>query len=743
MRVALRLLLVCAVVMGMGGLRAAGAEPPVLRIPRVDAPPSIDMVLSGATPPGVLVDAFVQREPGDGVPASQPTRAYLSYDEQHLYVVFVCESSEPVRANLTRRENIMSDDVVGLILDTYHDGRRAYMFLTNPLGIQLDGVTVEGQDDDYSFDALWRSEGRVTGNGFVVLIAIPFKSLRFRNALEQQWGVALGRIIPRATETSFWPYITRRINSFGKQMATLDGVQSVSPGRNLQAIPYGSFASARYLDEESGERLSDSTGRVGLDGKAVLKDTVTVDLTANPDFSQVESDEPQVTVNQRFEVYFPEKRPFFIENASYFETPQNLFFSRRIADPDFGVRVTAKSRGWAVGTLLVNDDLPGERVAPADPRYEAFTGIGVARVAREFANRFYVGGLFTDREFGDTGNRVFGGDARWRIDDSWAVTGQWVGSHTTALGGEDTTGSSAYASLVRSGRSFNYEGDFTARSPDFRADLGFIPRVDMLATEHETRYRWHTKGKVLLNYGPEVEGSAIWDYAGALQEWTIEPAFDVELAGQTQLGVRHWETFERFEGIDFRHRTSAVYGETQWWSWFTASVFARWGTGINYYPAPGLPPFLADMQEVESGVTLRPTPRLRLDETYIFARLSSRDGTVLPTGAAEGDIFNNHILRSRVNYQFTRPLSARVIFDYEAVLPNESLVSLERTKRFAADVLVTYLVNPWTALYVGYTDAYANLERAPGLSPPWVRGGAPTTSVGRQVFVKVSYLFRY
>jgi hypothetical protein len=354
-----------------------------------------------------------------------------------------------------------------------------------------------------------------------------------------------------------------------------------------------------------------------------------------------------------------------------------------------------------------------------------------------------VGGLFTDREFGDTGNRVFGVDGRWRIDDSWAVTGQWVGSHTTPFGGEDTTGSSAYGSLVRSGRFFNYEGDIVARTPDFQADLGFIPRVDLLATEHEARYRWFPTGKVLLSYGPELEGNAIWDYAGQLQEWTIEPAFDVELAGQTEMGVRYWKTYERYEGLDFRHWRAAAYADTQWLSWLGADLFVRWGTGINYDPAEGLPPFLADRQSIEASLTLRPTSRLRFDQVYIFERLRARDDTVLPTGTPRGDIFNNHILRSRVNYQFTRPLSARVIFDYDAVLPNESLVSLERTKRFAADVLVTYLVNPWTALYVGYDDAYANWEEAPGVHPPRVRGGDPTTSVGRQVFVKVSYLFRY
>lgn len=184
------------------------------------------------------------------------------------------------------------------------------VFLANPLGIQLDGVTGEGQDDDYSFDTLWHSEGRLTADGYVVRMAIPFKSLRFSNAPAQTWGIAFGRIITRNNETSFWPYITRRIASFGTQVATLEGLERISPGRNLQFIPYGTFTSARFLEAGQSDLASDTLGRAGLDGKMVLHDAVTVDLTLNPDFSQVESDEPQVTVNQRFEVFFPEKRPF-------------------------------------------------------------------------------------------------------------------------------------------------------------------------------------------------------------------------------------------------------------------------------------------------------------------------------------------------------------------------------------------------------------------------------------------------
>jgi hypothetical protein len=727
-------------------LAAAGAlaeDRPALRIPRAPHPPVLaDYVDGRVEPPGIKVTGFVQREPGDGVASSLDTTAYLSYDAQHLYAVFVCKDDPTkVRANLTKREAINSDDIVGVIVDTYDDGRRSYLFLVNPLGIQRDGVTSEGQEDDYSYDTLWSSDGRLTADGYMVSIAIPFRSLRFRSEDVQTWRIALGRIIPRTNETVFWPYITRRIASVGQQMATLEGISGASPGKNLQAIPYGSFATARFVDDD-GRRVSDGTGRIGVDAKAVIKDAVTVDLTVNPDFSQIESDEPQVTINQRFEVFFPEKRPFFIENASYFETPQNVFFSRRIADPGAGGRVTGKSRGWAFGALVASDEQPGREVSPGTDGYDDLAGAVVFRAQREFKRQSYVGGIFTDREFGSTANRVYGADGRWRFDDNWSATGQWIGSTTEDEIGS-AHGSSVVAQVQREGRAFNYEGQYLSRSPEFRADLGFIPRVDLREVANEASYRWYPKNRRrLLSARGELETNVLWSYGGDLEEWTVEPALEVEFPGQTVFGVRQWTSYERFAGIDFRPVREALYADTAWLDWLSTSVFWRWGTAINYYPPEGLAPFLADLQEVEAGVTLRPTSRLRLDETYLFSSLTVGGDSPLPSHLVGADIFNNHIVRSRVNYQFTKRLSTRLIVDYVGVLPNEALVSLEREKRLAFDVLATYMVNPWTAVYAGYTDAYANLLEDP-LGRPVTRGGAPTTSVGRQLFVKVSYLLKY
>ena len=727
-----------------GPALGAGAEKPHVTIPRVTEPPVLSRYLDGTTtPPGVRITGLVQREPGDGVPSSVETTAYLSYDDDHLYAVFVCrDDPAKVRANMTKREAIMGDDLVFLLLDTYHDGRRSYMFLANPFGIQLDGVTTEGQDDDFSYDTLWQSDGHLTADGYVVVMKIPFKSLRFSNAATQTWGVAVGRVVPRANEMSFWPYITRRIAGFGQQMATLEGLQGISPGRNVQVIPYGNFAAARVLDE-GGVRVTENAARAGVDGKAVIKDALTVDMTVNPDFSQIESDEPQVTVNQRFEVFFPEKRPFFIENAGYFETPQNLFFSRRIADPGVGVRLTGKARGWAFGVLGVNDEEPGREYEAGDPRNGKLAGVGVFRVQREFARQSYIGGIFTDRELGPAANRVYGADARWKFTDNWTATGQWVGSQTIDETGVSTSGTSWIAEVSREGRGFDYTGMFTSRSPDFRSELGYIRRVDMREVQQEADYSWYPEKSRLLRIGADVEAGALWDYGGQLQDWQVEPGFEIELPGQTEIGAMYVEAFERYEGTEFRRGGGMVRASTEWLTWLGGNVHYFRGSGINYYPAEGLDPFLGTEQSVEAGFTLRPFSRLRLDLSYLYSDLSTSGESALPPDAPRGRIFTDHIFRTRVNYQFTRELSARVIFDYESLSPNQALVDLDNERRFNADVLFTYLVNPWTAVYVGYTDGYENRPLAPLTSPPPSPADLPLTSTGRQVFVKLSYLFRF
>src|SRR5262249_24725714 len=363
----------------------------------------------------VSVTDFRQNQPGDGSPASASTTAYLSYDDANLYVVLDCRDEvSSVRAHLAKREDVEDDDQVLVYLDTFRDRRRAYVFAANPLGVQLDGILTEGQDVDYSFDTVWRSEARLTERGYMVLFAIPFKSLRFSNEAVQTWGIALGRYIAREREYSYWPYITKRIDGFAAQMADFHGIERISSGHNVQVVPYATLTGSRYLDTTVPAFFRSEVGRTGVDSKIVAHDAVTIDLTANPDFSQVESDDPQVTVNKRFEVVFPEKRPFYIENQGFFVTPETLFFSRRIVDPQFGGRLTAKAGGWAVGALVSDDRADGESPSSGSLAGRR-AGAAVVRVQREVGRESFVGVLATDRAFGSSSNRVVAVDTRLKF----------------------------------------------------------------------------------------------------------------------------------------------------------------------------------------------------------------------------------------------------------------------------------------------------------------------------------------
>ena len=336
---------------------------------------------------------------------------------------------------MSRREQIFNDDFVGLFLDTFNDRQRAYEFLASPLGIQLDGILTEGTGDDFSFDTIWQTRGRLTPFGYVVWMSIPFKSLRFPPAAEGEptWGVAFMRGIPVKSENVFWPGQTRRISSFTNQFADLHGLQGVTAGRNIQLIPYGTFTGARFLDRNAAKYDSQNDGRAGVDAKIVAKDSLAFDFTLNPDFSQVESDEPQVTINQRFEVFFPEKRPFFLENSAYFQTPVTLFFSRRIRDPQLGARMTGKIGRWAVGAIALDDRAAGRALAATDPLHDDRAFNGIVRARREFGESS-VGALVTSRDFGPSFNRVASADTRIRLNPQWTIQGQAAVSDTEQIG---------------------------------------------------------------------------------------------------------------------------------------------------------------------------------------------------------------------------------------------------------------------------------------------------------------------
>jgi hypothetical protein len=669
---------------------------------------------------------------------SQPTTAYLSYDDKNIYAAFICKDDPTkIRAQIARRDSIFSDDRVDISLDTFNDNHRNYWFESNAYGVQMDGVNTDGSDD-LNFDTLWYSEGRIVEDGYVVLMTIPFKSLRFSNDSEQKWGVMLSRAIQRNNEWANWPYITWRLMpSWAGQFGDLTGIRDISPARNLQFIPYGMFSRARYWDPlQSGIQYDNDTDfRAGLDAKMVLRDSLTLDMTVNPDFSQVESDSPQVTVNQRYEVYFPEKRPFFMENADYFQTPENLFFSRRMVDPQFGARVTGKIGKWGIAAL-VGDDRAEGRLVPEDSEYRDDRAVvGVFRLYRDFGQESRAGALFTTRDFGESSNRVFSLDTRLKLRPNTTLTGQWMGSWSQYLDGSKKNGTGAYVKLSQSGRHFNAGAYYQDYSPDFETDLGFITRVDIRGAGANAGYSWRPEKGRITSFGPSVSGSVVYDHDGTLTDWEISPSFKVELPRYTSLSFSYHELLERFADIDFRQHSWAVNFSSEWQKWLRLSTGFDQGHDLNYYPADGLLPSRGKSLGGNASLTFLPTSQLQIDETYMYVRLATE-------GNRSISIFNNHIWRTKANYQFTREFSLRAIVDYNAVLANDALVNLGRTKRLGLDLLFTYMLHPGTALHIGYTDNYENLRFNPSESPLVQHGSFPDTSVGRQIFVKLSYLLR-
>ncbi|MGB6990339.1 MAG: DUF5916 domain-containing protein, partial [Candidatus Sulfotelmatobacter sp.] len=518
------------------------------------------------------VTGFVQRNPHDGEKVSEETAAYLGYDEKNLYIVFVCfDDPKKVRARMSAREDIADDDEVAVMFDTFHDRRRAYEFQTTPLGVQWDAIYTEASRDetggnwDTSWDTVWDSRGKVTSRGFVVWMSIPFKSLRFPATKQQEWGIILYRGIIRKNEDSFWPEISSRVEGRLGQAATLYGLEGISPGRSIELIPYGIMRGFRSLDTRDPYNPffqgAEAQGQAGMDAKFVIHDHFVLDLTANPDFSQVESEDPQITVNQRFEVYFPEKRPFFLENEDYFRTPFDLFFTRNIQDPSAGIRLTGKEGPYSVGLMTSDDRAPGLAVpsyCPAsspicsDSLYGDRSYFTIARVSRDIFKQSSVGAIYTDWECPTTGefNRVGGLDTRLKFNANWTLEGQGVvsssnlqGLNAYFSGNPETTceynlfpfssgnagngnyyaGPADKLDLKREGLHFSYEGIYDDISPGFVTVPGFVNRVDIRDLYHTIDYRFRPKQGWIVDWGPSLNQRYVFDHEGNRLDTYYDP----------------------------------------------------------------------------------------------------------------------------------------------------------------------------------------------------------------------------
>ncbi|HVS80281.1 MAG TPA: DUF5916 domain-containing protein [Pyrinomonadaceae bacterium] len=582
-----------------------------VRLPLFDKPPVIDGKLDDEVwKHAIVLKDFYQVQPGDNIAPSKPTEVMLGHDAKFLYIAFHCyDEPDKVRATIPKRDNIFNDDYVGILFDTFNDSRKAYEFNFSPLGVQADGIWTDGQGEDFNPDVVMESKGMLTGDGWTVEVAIPFKSLRYVAGKDKLWGAHFFRRIKRFNnELDSWMPLDRDKSSTLAQEGHLSGLEGISTERTLELIPSLTLS-------ETGKRKGTLTpaqlntglldpGRFvnepikfdpGLTGKFTITPNVTLDFAVNPDFAQVESDQLVVTANQRFPIFFAEKRPFFLEGVDIFNTQIAAVHTRAIVDPDVAIKLTGKVNRNTFGLLVASDNGPGNLseddrsfivgnpfflagIEDPDPNHltdsqkatlasirqqqaqlarilEKNAQVGVLRLKHDIGKDSFIGFLGTYRKFVDQYNELGGFDSRLRINKQTTFSVQALFTHSRRnffypdLGQtlDRAENGFIYATDYNmNGRHFGYEYSTVGRTRYYRADVGFNRRTNTNNHNLFVRYNSepHPKAR-LISWRVYDDISTNFDWQGRSQIFNNESQIQFSFPRQTYLGIGLDKGYER------------------------------------------------------------------------------------------------------------------------------------------------------------------------------------------------------
>jgi hypothetical protein len=717
------------------GAVVEGKGSPVADIPRLESEIQIDgrldePVWSRAT----RLTGFWQYQPVDGRPAEEKTDVLVWYAPDAIYFAVIAHDRRPaaIRATVADRDNIENDDHVVLDLDTFHDRRRAFSFAVNPLGVQSDGVRSEGAGQvsslipgstDKNPDFTWDSKGRITDRGYEVEIRIPFRSLRYPGSAPQTWGFNVTRVVQRTGYTDTWTDVRRANASFLGQAGAIGGLRDMRHGVTVEAQPFVTATANGSLDGVTGEFNRDEvTPDAGLNLRLGFS-SYAIDATINPDFSQVESDAGQVTVNERFALFFPEKRPFFLEGIELFGSPQTLVYTRRIVDPKAGAKLTGKFGQLGVAHLTAVDETGTD---------DAW--FNITRLRSDFGKNSIAGVTFTNRDQPGTHNRVLAGDFRyvWGLYYAQFQYGRsWTGD---SLGSRDAP--IWQAEFDRTGRTWGFNYLLNGQGQGFDAQAGFVNRLRSgVVTGHAFNRLTHygARGALLENltvfFGPE----RTWLY----EEFGFNPA----LEGRDQLDATFqlqggWELNGHVERVFVDFQDSSYAGYTigsaagpaylpeDEFSGFTGQVkvttptWQRLGAEITYGQGRAAifqEGTTGDAWQLTGAVNLRPTSTIRVSATATVFRLSRLDGS---------EFARSTIPRLKLEYQPNRALFFRAIGEYlserrSALIDPVSGDSLyvdgipQPTvdfNGFRLDLLASFEPTPGTVAFLGYGSSMESDE---------------------------------
>ena len=706
------------------------------------------------------VGNFSETHPGDMVEPKVQTEALMFFDDNNIYFAFICYDNDmsKLRATFADRDKVFNDDFAGLFLNTYSDNKQAYEILTNAYGIQGDLMwTPDGEDASY--DAVWESDAKVYDDRWTCEFAIPFKSIRFPNKDVQEWNIHLFRVRPRESrEQHFWVPISQDDPSLFTKSAKLKGMKNIKGGNNFEVLPYVLGSRDYYLaddEDPNSDFLSDPFKcELGLSLKYGITSNLTADVTVNPDFSQVESDASVIDVNTSFALFYPEKRPFFLEGRSIFNTPINVVYTRAINDPLFAAKLTGKIGNFDIGYMLAYD----EQTPFIVPMEENSTFLSsdkkslsnIVRIKHSLEDDSYIGFTYTDREVKDTSknffktdgyNRVYGFDGRYRFLDNYSISFQLMGfssrevsdttlysgeesdyetfdngKYTAAFDGESFTGFGGIVTLRRSAKHWSFTAEYFNQSPVARRDNGFITSNNFRDFFIYNEYTFYTDNNIFKRIEPEFAFFLRHNYDGKLREVFMEPKIYIEFNNQIHLSASYaLINNEQYGGVYHRNVNRGwININSNTLSFLRGGFFLGAGKYIARFEDPS---FVGYGFDFELWSTFKPIDKLILENTYVYAELSK-------SSFGGEKLYAGYLLRNKTTYQFSKNLFARLILEYNSF-----------SNQFNIDPLISYKLNPFSISYIGSTHQVSELEDGPGHNR--------LVETERQIFVKFQYLWRF
>jgi hypothetical protein len=707
---------------------ARGAE--FFKPPRTDVPPAIDGRLDDAIwREAPSLSAFKTFIPDFSREPSEKTVAYMAYDAENLYFAFKCYDREPdkIKAAVASRDTIRPDDFICINLDTFNDQQALSAFYVNPLGIQTDSRWASGRED-FSADFVWSSAGRLDLDGYTVELCVPFKSIRYAGKKRVEMSIFFERRISRRSEHSSYPALDpARGYFFMTQMMPLE-LDDIRQYTLLEVLPAFTFGRTQEANESAqGELVRNKDldiDDLSLTGKYGVTSQLILDGTWNPDFSQVEADAGQVDVNLRYDLYFPEKRPFFLEGSEMFQLAGAseadpllaVVHTRTIVDPRVGFKLSGKvGKKDTVASIFALDESPSSDPVfePGDDKY---AGFAVLRYRRAVAEDGYLGAFYTGREYTGGFNQVAGADGQLRLSKSSIAGFHGFGSWTRT-GSESTAAEGVALGLdyLYDTRDLGLSLAFYDVSRDFQTDTGYLTRQGVAGLQASVSPRFYPKSRFFRKIMPNLSAAVVKDLPSGLFETNDALGVVVLLPGNTTVQAMGRYSTEVF--LDRRFDTSG--GLFQLLSQVTKALYLRGlyfrGNSIRYVADP----YQGYGNRIMGGVTYKPSEKFDLTASLNYSDFFRRSTHEKEYGYA--------IWRGRLTYQMNKYLFFRGIVEYNSF-----------RRELLTDLLASFTYIPGTVIQLGYGSIYDKVD--------WVDGEYREANrffeMKRGLFFKASYLWR-